>query len=80
MAISLGAACSPVRRALDSYVSNELDAAQMRVVRQHLATCRACAALAAGRSHAKRLVRRAVRSETPGEGLRQRVRQLIRES
>jgi anti-sigma factor RsiW len=73
-------ACVLTARALDSYISRELDAADARAVRQHLGNCPACAASAAERSHIKARLQRAVCSDVPDEALRQRIRQRIRAS
>jgi anti-sigma factor RsiW len=74
------AECELVQQALDSFISNELDGAGVSKVRQHLGACRSCAVLFEERTQIKHLVRRAVRRETPDEGLRRRIQKIIRES
>ncbi len=72
--------CVPAKRMLESYLDNELDAAQTAHVAEHLASCASCAAV-----HAQLLELRAgIRGHAPHyrapAGLRQRIQVSMRQA
>jgi anti-sigma factor RsiW len=72
--------CIPAKSLLESYVDDELDAAQTAHVAEHLATCASCAAL-----HAQLLELRAgIRAHAPyynaPAGLRERIQVSVRQA
>jgi mycothiol system anti-sigma-R factor len=70
--------CQRIRRYLDSYLSNELLAETNHEVLQHLEKCPACAAALETRARVKRLLQRAVLSESAPDGLREGIQKKIR--
>ncbi len=69
--------CAVVQSRLDAYLDGELGGEAENVIR-HLEFCVGCSEIADAISHAKKLLRRAVRSEVAPDALREQIQKQIR--